>query len=743
GLLAGLAGPAVLAVLRSLVHSALAVSRPSARVAELAAATGRAGWLRALVGVALAASVLIGIGVQDGLRAGPAPKEMPSKEMPAKAAAKKDPLTAAEEASQALAVRGRVLDPDGKPVNGARVWLQVQFGILPKSKTEPKVVATTDAEGRFAFTEDGKGRDRNWVSITRIVATADGFGLAWADAEAAQKRELDLKLVMDEPIVGRILTLEGKPVAGARVRVRDVAPPKDADLSNWLAELKARERPLDEITNTHFHYRHRLVETGYPVPGQPEAAVTDAEGWFRITGLGRERLAELRIEGPTIATAEKTVMTRAIPNLTVPEDPGDSRYGMRTYYGARFDFAAEPTQPFEGVVTDRETGKPVSDVTVRARLLWYELTTVTDNDGRYRLTGLPPGPQELIAQPTPDQPYYRMAASGGERASTKTASLNFPLTRGVWVSGKVVNARTGKPEAGVPVWYRPLAGEPAYESVPGSKAWSNDPTTHTAGDGTFRVVAFPCRGAIAVTGFSADFIGADHRPLQGDVSSLDKGMRGEDEIPTSPAFDLGSHHAAAIVNVDPKRPKEYTITLDPGLTVKAKLVDADGKPVEGVQIGAQSTWGLWSHESAGPEVEITQFNPDRPRAVLFLHPGRGIGKVVTPKKGDAGPWTVTLEPTATVTGRLVSEDGNPIANAVIRVHYLMPGRNVWTPSFVHELVRTDDKGVFKLTNLVAGLTYSLDHRADNGGGRRQMHYLHVKPKTGETKDLGDVKPVRN
>jgi hypothetical protein len=42
---------------------------------------------------------------------------------------------------------------------------------------------------------------------------------------------------------------------------------------------------------------------------------------------------------------------------------------------------------------------------------------------------------------------------------------------------------------------------------------------------------------------------------------------------------------------------------------------------------------------------------------------------------------------------------------------------------------------------VAGLTYSLDHAADQGGGRQQRHYLHVKPKTGETKDLGDVKPA--
>ena len=79
-----------------------------------------------------------------------------------------------------------------------------------------------------------------------------------------------------------------------------------------------------------------------------------------LCGVANARDALNPWYGPTITTAELPVLTRAIPTLVVPEHPGDSRYGTYTYRGSAFDYAAEPTQPFEGVVTDRQTGKPVA-----------------------------------------------------------------------------------------------------------------------------------------------------------------------------------------------------------------------------------------------------------------------------------------------------------------------------------------------------------------------------------------------
>jgi len=739
GLLAALESPISLAVPTSLVRLVVAGgSRPSARVAEIVGNGSALGRFKVVAGVTVAAALVIGIGLDsDGLRAGATPKDPPSKEMPSKPAATKDAPKVDAKESESLTVKGRVLDPDRKPVKDAKVWLVTEAWAVRRTAPGPKVVATTDADGAFSFTENGTGRRRNWTEGAQVIATADGFGLASAYAVGKEK-PLELKLAKDDPINGRILTLEGKPVAGAKVRVVEVAKPAEPDLSGWLADLKSKDQPLHKIHTSHFPHEGRLIEAGGPLPGQPQTVVTDAQGRFRIMGLGRERLVELKIEGPSIATVWIQAVTRAIPTLTVPEDAGQSLLGNHTYYGATFDFVAQPTQPFEGTVTDRETGKPLAGVTVRGHWRWHELSAVTDKDGKYRLTGLEPGPHELIAFPTPDQPYHRMSASGGQRASHNSARVDFALTRGQWVSGKVINARTGKPDVGAPICYYPLAEEAAYKSVPGSKAWSQEPTTYTAEDGSFRVVAFPCRGAIVVNGFGGNYITAEQRPLQGDVESLDPGMLNPNMVPTSPVVHLGSHHAVAIVNVDPKRRKDYTIALDPGVTVKAKLVDADGKPVSGAGVGGQASWSLWNPDQKA-EIELAQYNPDRPRSILFLHPKRGIGKLVEPKKGDVGPWEVKLEPVGTATGRLVTADGKPIANAVLQIHYELPGHDAWTPSFIHDQVRTDEKGMFRLSNLVAGVPYSLLYSSDRGAGRTQ-HYETIKLKTGENKDLGDIKP---
>jgi len=735
GLLATVTGSAAALVPTSLVRAtSSAVLRPSARVATLAATVLGAGTIKIAMGLTLVAALLIGA----GLRAGPTPKVSPSKEMPAKDAAKKVAPKADDDTPETLDVKGRVLDPNGKPVKGAKLWLVLEPTAVRRTAPGPSVVATTDADGAFAFTEKGDGRRRHWANGAQLVTTADGFGAAWAAAKMAKDKPLELKLVQDEPINGRILTLEGKPIAGVRIRVLEVSVPAGPDLSNLLAELKANARPIHEIHVKYFDYQRRLFETGGVLPGQPEATVTDRDGRFRLTGLGGERLVQLRIDGPTVATVEHSVLTRAMPSMTVLEDPGDRRYGQQTYYGSTFDFAAEPTQPFEGVVTDRETSKPLAGVTVRAALQWYEVKAVTDASGKYRLTGLPPGPHEMIAIPAPDQPYHRMAATGGEKASQKTAALDFALTRGHWVTGKLINLRTNKPEADAPIWYFPLADEPAYLSVPGSHAWSREPTTYTNSDGTFRVVAFSCRGAIVANGWSGDYITAEQRPLQGDAESLDRGTNNAGTLSTSPAAYLGSYHAAAIVNVDSKKPKDCTITLDPGMTASVKLLDPDGKPLMGAGAGGLASWSLWEKDLAA-EVKVRQYNPDRPRALLFLHQEKGLGKLLEPKKGDAGPWEVTLEPVGTATGRLVDTDSKPLANAVLQIHYRLPGHDAWTPSFVHQEARTDEKGIFRLSNLVGGVLYSLRYSTERGGARSR-HYEHVRLKAGETKDLGDVKP---
>src|SRR5207244_4075670 len=108
---------------------------------------------------------------------------------------------------------------------------------------------------------------------------------------------------------------------------------------------------------------------------------TEDDGRFRINGIGRERAATLRVEGPTIATQQIKARTRAA------EKPGA---GPR---GVPFDLLAVPSRPVVGVVSDKDTGKPLAGVVVRSYTIGGAedfnglVRTTTDKDGRYRLVG--------------------------------------------------------------------------------------------------------------------------------------------------------------------------------------------------------------------------------------------------------------------------------------------------------------------------------------------------------------------
>jgi hypothetical protein len=115
-------------------------------------------------------------------------------------------------------VHGRVLDPDGKPVAGTKLFLpanQASITGMIAQLFSPRAVAMSDTDGRFAFTAESPPRGQG--SLLPVIAVAAGFGPDWADAtKPAANGELTLRLVADDgPIRGRVVDLEGRPVPGA------------------------------------------------------------------------------------------------------------------------------------------------------------------------------------------------------------------------------------------------------------------------------------------------------------------------------------------------------------------------------------------------------------------------------------------------------------------------------------------------------------------------------------------------
>src|SRR5262249_42648923 len=130
-------------------------------------------------------------------------------------------------------------------------------------------------------------------------------------------------------------------------------------------------------------------------------------------------------------------------------------------YGATFDHAARPCRPITGTVVDQKTKKPIPNVSVSGRYPggWYEVAvrTRTDAAGRYRLTRLPNAECELTFAPKQPSAYLMLLGGAAKTPGLTPLAVDMAMVRGTVVSGRVTDARTGKPVQGF-VRYATLAG---------------------------------------------------------------------------------------------------------------------------------------------------------------------------------------------------------------------------------------------------------------------------------------------
>jgi RNA polymerase sigma factor (sigma-70 family) len=636
----------------------------------------------------------------------------------------------------AAEVTGRVVDPDGKPIAGASLWIWTYDG---KKTDVPR--ARSEEDGRFRLSVSAQERSK----YAQIVASFESYGPAWAKVgPSAALNDLLLRLVKDDvALEGRVLDLEGKPIANASVQPFTLCDADQAILDDWIRTL--RQSTAEAFARQNVLQQKQIGVAENPAPGLASGVKTDKAGRFKIAGLGRERLVRLRIRKSGIATADIEVVTRRMPTVHSPPDPF-GHYGGRTVHGAAFDFAVAPGRQFEGLVIDKATGKPVANVIVRPHS--YMEQARTDENGRYRLDGLPAREQALVAIPPPDSPYFVRSLKAGGNADQKSCTANFELHSGVWITGTITEAHSGKPiEAEID--YRHHAGNVEKDRIPGyvqrgpGDAYS---PASSGRDGKFKVLGSPGKGYLLVRADVRKYATADFVDWQGDVPS----PKPKPLIPSSPVELALNYNAVYSVTVDPNEPHEHVIRLEPGVSLRGVLVAPNGEllsgasmsdPMAGYQVPMQSL------PTAG--FVITRFNPVWPRPMLFIqgqkklgllfHPdANAVGPVArrqssAPDADKAEPLRVELQPLATVTGRILDADGQPIANTSLMLQMNLKDQlKLSVDSPVHRGLKTDADGRFSIDNLVAGLTYTLRWPTESG-----WHMFSVE--AGEVKDLGDVR----
>ena len=637
--------------------------------------------------------------------------------------------------------RGKVLGPDGKPAAGAGVFTVAHR--LWDESGGPVLRAKADAEGAFRFTVPGSEFDATveqgpWSNFI-VLASADGLGPDWVELKKPAEGPIELRLVEDSvPIVGRILDLQGRPVAGAKVTRSVIKVEGPGGIDPYLKLI--RDDPM-QASNHNFA---RSYWAGLGLPGQPASVATDADGRFRLAGIGRDRLVDLTVEGPTIQSATITAMTRDASPVSSPKDA----FAAATIYGARFDHLIAPGRALTGVVRDKKTGKPLAGVSVCGSQTNARATT--DAEGRYTLPGFPKGKSYgLMVLGDRRPPYFVTCRMVPDTAGLGPLRADVECVPGIPMRLKLIDKETGRPAAGAEVAYWPLNPNPHVREVPGY-APVNGSGPYNQGirqdDGSYLLGVLPGPGAVVVRTAQGR-----HRPACVDPGAFFKdqetkpgsGMVYGDRNTLYFAAGEGwggmpQEQFSAIVLVNPPEDSapitaEAVLERDPRREVR--ILGPDGQPLAGVVPDGE---GAEATKTPGV-MTVSRLNPARPRRFHFLHPGLKLVGFLLARGDEAAPYVVRMQPWGTIAGRLVDAEGRPRPKA-----YLMtsdweaakgdPARGIMAS------LHTDDEGRFRLEGLVPGQSYSAnavgDEAQKNGFGA-VIDRVVLEP--GETRDLGDVR----
>lgn len=664
----------------------------------------------------------------------------------------RDSATAVPEASKKdedlVSVKGQVLDPDGKALAGVKVYCVTPHlrriapeGVRPDERfslSEPPAArATTDADGRFAFSikrseyllEGLSDRDARFYATVVAVSKGYGFGckqLVPSDMHAG----VTLKLIRDDvPIQGRIVNLEGKPVAGATVKVEAVIDTRGGNLKPWLDALQA------DGVGRFWEFMDEVLEPA--AVGVSPHATTNIDGRFWLGGIGRERLLALRIEGPTIQTQIVYARTRLGETVRVTDHRDPIRAGTFVCYGATFDHAAAPTRPIVGTVRDKDTGAPLAGVVIQSQVdfmsIPYFSQTTTDREGKYRFVGQSSvGEHDVLAIPPKGAPYLVSNRKTASTPGLESARLDFELKRGVVIRGRVADGATGKPLQAT-VDYFAFVDNPQLSDFPGFRA--TGPATATTGDdGSFMIVGMPGRGLLAAKALKrqiSQYISASGAAR---IAGLDK----SGYFRTHP-YMCQPRRYNSVVEINPaKDAKEVScpIALNAGKTVIGTIVGLDGKPSKGVSIFPWESIGFAARELASAQFEIPGIDPQNPQPYFFLLQREKLGAAVLIRGDEPKTFTVRLEPCAVLTGRLTDEDGKPQAGKRL-VGYIEGGQlNALRGRGGFFDATTDKDGRFRIEGVIPHIKVSVFSEV---GSVLSRLGVSLTPQPGEIKDLGDIK----
>ncbi|MBX3728695.1 MAG: carboxypeptidase regulatory-like domain-containing protein [Candidatus Sumerlaeia bacterium] len=398
-------------------------------------------------------------------------------------------------------IAGRVVDPDGRPVEGAEItgyhlaqiapntWLHLQTGRGAGGQDSQPGKAQSDAQGRFLLRDVAPRGVKLKATHAKF---SDSEVVDVAVEPGGDKRDVELKLQQAHFLAGRVVDKEGKPLEGANIHahgwnfhlprpVRTDAtgafrlerlPAGFVNLSishqlssksfqNEAVDREGVEYVLESVEQPNQPQRapHVLLigtvlddRTGAPIErlrvrnaqehSVPYRIEVDREvpGLFRVERIFRGMDLQLQITAPDYAT----LLTGRI------ETGGEEEILRQTFRMRR-----------GGRVVGRAVnpaGEPIADVTVQLKGVfaepWQEpqmplAIATSDADGRFEFANVSAGANTLIMQPPAPMPRRVMKPEVREGETTDLGDI--VLDEGVTVRVQVVELPGERPRANVPV----------------------------------------------------------------------------------------------------------------------------------------------------------------------------------------------------------------------------------------------------------------------------------------------------
>jgi protocatechuate 3,4-dioxygenase beta subunit len=702
---------------------------------------------------------------------------------------------AGPKADQQFTFAGSVIDHRGQPMAAA----SISFGYLHEKSagTGPRLLATTDQAGKFQFTKrrsELTGADGEAALVdAELIATKAGYGFAASAVQyfessgslLAELGEQDkttieynhgkpsslLTLVPDDvPIRGRLLDSEGRAVAGAKIEVATVWRGKNGDLNDW--EAAASQPGADEAATGQFvrplSFSGYLMTGDYPLAASHVLVVppvrTDANGRFVLSGVGRDRLVQLYISGPGMATMRIDARSRRGDVLRLPNRVSYPEFGDITYYPADFTCIASPSVAVTGRLTDRATGHPVAGCVIRGEKIATSpihggleamyIHAKTDADGHYRLEGLPLGDSIVQIVPPPASSYLIANVDVKTSPSSTPQVRDVALSSGVKVRGRVTDARTGKPLSGRLAYFA-FVTNPHLQTATGF----DSPEFHyrSGADGRYEIPVLPGKGILA---FMADNHHDYRRGVGADRIDGPKYDRPNDLLfRTEPSLCHPFNHHL-LVSLDPA-PDATSVDLDlsltSGLSFTGRVRRADGQPIGKYYLYGEQAFASWHTPRSGETFEVKGYFPDEGRRLMVYHPEHNLVGWVDVTDAPPNNLEIVLRKGGVLTGRVVDADGLPLEgisldsdwrDLKIASRYSPAVAKTWgepITSLEGRQLLTDKEGRFELKGVIPGLQYSV--RA--GGTTRQFGrmqatvlgglFTDVTANSGQIKDLGDLR----